>query len=295
MNGLIEFLERFNVSHQTEGHEHVRSGWVGLDCPDCSPDSNRFRLGINLENLYATCWTCGYKSLSKILTGATGQPYPVIREFLKSWSPLRPVPRHDRPQGPVRLPEGLADLGRAHKTYLKGRGIRASQVARIWGVRGIGIHHRLSWRLFIPIHLGGRIVSWTTRSIGSIGGGLRYISAKPTEEEFPLRDLLYGEDHVRHAAIVVEGPIDAWRIGPGAVATFGLGVSSAQVRRIASFPMRVICFDSEPAAQARAERLCRELAGLPGRTERVELETGADPAEASDVEIRELRAKYLGT
>jgi DNA primase len=124
---------------------------------------------------------------------------------------------------------------------------------------------------------------------------LRYVSAKPAEEAMPIKSTLYGWDYVRHAAIVVEGPTDAWRIGPGAVATLGTSYSKAQVLLLTNLPVRVVCFDRDNEAQRRAKRLCCELAVFPGRTVNVCLEShlaASDPGGLRE-EVNELRQRFL--
>ena len=62
----------------------------------------------------------------------------------------------------------------------------------------------------------------------------------------------------------------------------------AQVERIAKYPVRVICFDSEKGAQDRALRLARELEVFPGETSNVRL-SGKDAATSPKAETRELQ------
>ena len=145
---------------------------------------------------------------------------------------------------------------------------------------------RLPWRLFIPFHIHGEVVSWTTRSIGQ--NGLRYVSASSDQEKVNHKSILYGEDFCRHAVIVHEGPFDVWRTGPGAVATCGTGFSRSQLLRLSNYPVRVICFDNEKQAQQRATELCDLLEPFPGETIQVTLDA-KDAAEASDKEINQLR------
>jgi DNA primase len=152
---------------------------------------------------------------------------------------------------------------------------------------------RLPWSLFLPVSRHGQAVSWTTRAVGK-GASRRYISADHSEEALPIKSLLYGEDYCRSAVIVVEGPMDAIRVGSGAVATFGLNVSPAQVARLAGFPLRAVCFDNEQRAQRVAERLCSDLSAFPGETVRVQLESGDDPGSADEEELDELRKMFLG-
>lgn len=182
-------------------------------------------------------------------------------------------------------------MKQVHKRYLKERGFDPEEIAGKWSVQGIALASRLCWRLFIPIHHQGNVVSWTTRSICP-EANQRYIAAKAGEEAMPARSLLYGEDHARHGIIVVEGPLDAWRIGFGAVAALGVSYGREQVARMSKYPVRAICFDSDPKAQRRAAKLCETLRVFPGRTVRVELDA-EDPGSASVKEIRKLRREFL--
>jgi len=151
---------------------------------------------------------------------------------------------------------------------------------------------RLRRRLLIPISFRDKVVSWTTRAVDE-DRTPRYISAKDEESLIPISDLIYGIDYVRHTAIIVEGPIDVWTIGPGAVALLGQRVSPSQLRQLAEIPNRVVCFDSEPMAQKRARQLARDLAPFPGTTQVVVLESGKDANSADKEEVLTLRRRFL--
>jgi DNA primase len=178
-----------------------------------------------------------------------------------------------------------------HRKYLSNqRRLDPDEIAQLWGVQGIGLAAEYAWRLWIPVYHFGEVVSWTTRAIGT---GMRYLHAPPEQESVPIKSVLYGSDLVRHAVIICEGPIDAWTIGPGAVATCGLGYTREQLIKLSQFSVKVVCFDSEFQAQKRARRLARQLQVFPGETYVVELQTGKDPNEADRREIMELRKTYL--
>ena len=197
-----------------------------------------------------------------------------------------------KPRGGMKYPSGLRGLYGLYSEYLRGRGLDSDVVGSLWGAMSGGSIGRLAWRIWIPIrNAAGVDVSWTARAIG--GREPRYISASPEEEAVDHKSLLYGEDLAGHAIVVVEGPLDAWRIGPGAVATLGLQVTPEQVSRIGGHPVRAICFDRERAALRRADKLASLLAQSPGDTYVVELETGDDPADADDEEVDEIRRKFL--
>lgn len=174
-----------------------------------------------------------------------------------------------------------------------------SRLESIWGLRGIGrLGGRLAWRIWAPITLNRETVSWQTRRINDEVGGKRWLSANPEQEAVPLRELIYGLDHVRHAALICEGLSDCWRLGPGAVACLGMGgITEAQIAALSTIPIRAVCFDDEPRAQIEAAKLASRLAEMPGETYRVELvdgSSGMDPGEASYKKIKRLRAEILG-
>jgi hypothetical protein len=294
-----DLLTELNISFREAGsHHHVSRGWLGLDCPSCSPNSGRFRLGYNLSRGYLSCWVCGYQRLPETLATLSGRSEGEIRSLLRSMDGSAHVPGpEEKPQGTLKLPVGRLPLDhplcRPHRDYLRGRGFRDLEgLVRLWGIEGIALAPRLQWRLFLPICSGGRPVSWTTRAVADGEGVLRYVTAGPDEEEVGSKSLLYGGDLARSSVVVVEGPLDAIRIGPGAVATLGTGYSRAQLVRLAGYPQRVIVFDSEPGAQRRAGRLASELALFPGKTVRVELDA-PDPGSASPGEVRKLRKAFL--
>ena len=283
-------LRSLNIPYAEHGSSpHVTQGWLGIQCPFCGRGSRNFGLGINLRTLGCTCWKCGSHSLRSALAEAVGDWKPVralLPELEAGAERQRPAERG----GTYKPPPGVVDMMPAHRRYLERRGFDPDLLALRHGIRGIGGGGRLGWRLFMPVCVYGEPVTWTTRAIGE--ATMRYISAAPAEESRPLKHCLYGEDHVRHAVVVTEGPFDMLRIGPGAVALFGVSYTPVQVARLARYPVRVIAFDNEPAAQRRANQLADLLAPWPGQTHIARL-SGADPDSAPAAEIAELRARFL--
>lgn len=291
MFDLPDIFERHGINTKQAGeHHHVGKGWIGVDCPDCSPDSNHFRLGFHLRTGRCNCWNCGAKNPIKTLAKVCGIPFGVAFEIWQKSNVLFKlnVPLSDRNRT-LKAPEGVGPLLPCHRSYLRNRGFDPDEIVRLWGVQGIGISARLAWRLFIPIFDEfGRMVSWTTRATAA-NTSARYKSARADEEAVPHKSILYGAHLARLAVVVVEGPLDAWAIGPGAVATCGVGITRRQVVRISSYPLRIICFDRSKEAQHRAALVCEELSAFSGKTVNLALETGDDPAEAEPAEIDEIR------
>jgi hypothetical protein len=292
---LEDLLSELGVDYVHSSHHHVSSGWIGIDCPQCSAGWKKYRLGINVKSGRATCWVCGsvnpVKMLAKVSRGVqTGQLIEWWREL-----DFRRGPKAKRaPLKPVKLPRGIGAMGPAHRRYVKSRQFDPDYVYQLWQVGGIGPHSRdeIAYSLFLPIHdQDGVVVSWTTRKIVQTRGP-RYYTANLDESAVNPGELLYGEHLAQHIIFICEGPLDAWVWGPGGVASLGVSYSEVQVARMAKFPIRVVVFDSAPDAQKRAVKLCRQLAPFPGETHRVQLETGSDPASADRAEIEAVRQHF---
>lgn len=284
---FTDILDQFNIPYLQSGHHHCTQGFLQLDCPHCSQDSKHWRLGYNLKGRFFSCWTCGFLSFGRTVCAILDQPWHVVEPLIRDIRPSRDY--QEKIPSRLQLPPNIEPMQAAHKRYLSKRGFDPNEIEALWGVKGIGISQRLAWRLWIPVTKNYRLTSWTTRSLSD--EGLRYISAKAEEEEYPLRQTLYGEDHCQLTVIVCEGPLDAWTIGPGAVATCGIGYSRAQLRKIAKYPQRFVVFDAEKDAQQRARKLCDDLSVFPGSTTNLVLSTGKDPSRASKQEVLELQRR----
>lgn len=287
---LRAIFQEYNIDYREPGSTpHVRGDWLGLICPWCGT-GGKYGLGINERSYAASCWKCGIHKIGDVLKELTGEPWWKIKELLGDRESFfhKETPK----QGVLKLPEGLRPLSSIHKKYLRNRGFDPDELVKLWGLQCTCLTPQLPWRIFIPVVYRGETISWTTRSLAS--NGVRYVNASSSEEKLSLKSMLYGEDYCRHALIVVEGPTDVWRIGPGAVATMGVKYTPEQVIKISHYPYRFICFDNEPGAQRQARKLMWELSVFPGKTKNLILETGKDAGEADIKEIKEIRKLVFG-
>lgn len=282
-----DLLRKLKIQYLDGGHHHCRAGWLQMDCPFCGRGSNKYHLGLNASYGNCNCWQCGKHPLPQTLSLLANVPQHQIYPLLKNIDRVKAIslPR----TGKLQIPKGVGELLPAHKRYLRERGYDPDEVEELWGVKGIGISTRLAWRLWLPITLGFETVSWTTRAIGK--ADLRYISARREEEAIDHKSLLYGEELAGHAIVITEGPFDAWRIGPGAVCTFGLNYTGPQVQRMASYPVRAVCFDNAAKPQSIARKLADTLALFPGETYVVQL-SGKDADTSPRKELEELRKRF---
>lgn len=289
---FVDLCKQLGVQFRETGHEHCRKGWVQIECPQCVHQSGpgHFRLGYNLRGGYANCWLCGPIYIGYALSALSGQN--IDSRLLKDLERDVKWKEKLKPRGTYLPPAGTGLITEAHDKYLRGRKFDPNELTTLWDIEYLGhLGGKYKWRILIPIYYQGRPVSWTTRSVRD-DVKLRYVSAPPERELIDHKSLLYGEDYVRHAIIICEGPTDVWRVGPGAVCTFGTGWKTPQVARMVKYPVRVVCFDSEEAAQARAKALCDRLEVFDGETYNVVLKA-KDPGDATREEIKELRRRFL--
>ena len=291
-NDLTDLLDSLNIPYQTEGHHHCRTGWVQIDCPYCGQGERKWHMGFSLSGGYVNCWRCGHKPLVDTLCLLTRWTPHRVKSWLKDSQIVHRAPNRIERRGTLKIPDGVTSLKASHRKYLQSRAFDPDEVERLWNVGGIGLAAHLAWRLFIPIYQDDDMVSWTTRSISHQTNVLRYISAKPEDESVPLKHVLYGEQYARHAIIICEGPLDVWKIGPGAVATLGVGYSSYQFNRMITYPIRVVCFDNDKTGRERAWKLSNDLSGFPGETFNVTLKEG-DAGSASSSTVKKLRKMFL--
>lgn len=288
---LEELLRDEGVRIMRPGeHHHARQGWLQLDCPFCGKGSSKFHMGLSMNGGTFVCYKCGkldrLQTIAALLDVTDRRAISMLKGVSYS-TEANPRQSAANPRHSLVLPKGRGELKKAHVDYLRKRGFDVAELVRIWKIEGIGGFVPLQWRIFIPMFLNGKMVSWTTRAI-SKEAKLRYISAGATQEIVNHKTLLYGEDLCGNTICIVEGPISAWAIGPGAVATCGLGFTRPQLTRMAKYPRRLVCFDSERTAQRRAKQLCDALSVFPGTTENILLDA-KDPAESSPKEIKSLR------
>lgn len=287
---ILDVLTDHRIQFDVSGRGKNREGWANLKCMYCGRDPY---LGINIGTLGCSCWSCGRHSIVDVLARLTGMSLSEAITITRGLPRTETIVRKER--GKLVLPDDLGPLLPAHKKYLKGRGFDPDQLVQLWDLKGIGrLGGRLAWRIFIPVHVDGEIVTWTTRRMTD--DEPRYHSASPAQSTIPIDETLLGIDYCRNSILCVEGPFDCFALGPGSTCAFGLRYSARQKETISGFPLRSFLFDAgveETAAQRRAKQLCNQLAILPGTTQRIVLDSGNDPASCSKQELEEIRKMFL--
>jgi len=192
----------------------------------------------------------------------------------------------------VKLPVGTGPLQNKHRRYLINRGFNPDELARQWGLQGTGHLGDYKHRIIIPITHHNRLVAYTSRDITG-KSPLRYKNC-PVELG-NVKHYVYGLDQViRDRVIVVEGPVDAWRLGIGiAVSTLGITWTMEQVNLILSSRIRYvsILYDNQPQAQEQADLLAEKLRDM--SVEVLCLDEIKDPGELDQLTVKKLFGEVM--
>ena len=247
----------------TEGVKQARPGWVQFRCPFPSCASSGYTLGFNIGAAYFNCYRCGWHAISDVFVayGVNTQDIgPLIRSHFDPntsvrTSAVQPVSEH------VLLPKTARKCLKTHISYIQQRKLHATTTISLWQLLGTSAYDKkYPQRIVAPITLDNRLVSFQTRDI--TGRSKRpYLTCPKSNEVVHHKHTLYGVDSVPgNTVIVCEGIVDVWKLGPGAVATFGVGFKLEQVAMLATrFKKIVIAYDPDPAGKIGAEKLGCEL------------------------------------
>lgn len=299
---FIEFSRDYHIPTFGPGRgetHHVRDGWIGAKCPLCQTD----HLGFNISSGGFSCWRCGglrTEDVIRWLAHCDKNKAWEIRKKYDDRTKHTRVPdtrrRKTRPDA-VQRPLGLAPLSKHHLAYLRARGLtRAASVAREWDLEGTGhLGGPWAWRVVAPIYNENeKIVAYVGRAIAD-GVAPKYRVTEASKCVESPDGFLYGIHKAKEdVVVIVEGPGDVWRMGPGFVATMSMNWREEQVDKLRRrFKKRYIMFDPEGKAQKLAQKMAEWLSMFPGVTEVVD-GLPSDPGSLDERTVRSIRKELLG-
>jgi len=300
MFDVFSFLSEFSIQHINTG-KNVSSGWIGINCPFCS-DSG-FHGGFNVRTGGFNCWKCGHHSLIEVISQLTfsNNPYEIIKKhqsgvsekkiFFEPIKALRGAKSPKNFSSKLSLPPESENLLSRHKSYLEKRNFDPEKLERFWKLKGTRNLGAYKFRIIAPIFYKEQLVSYQGRDITE-KSPLRYKACKKINELVPHKHVLYGFDHIiRNTVIVVEGITDVWRLGYGAVATFGTSFTLKQVKLLKEFKRVQVLFDSGKEAQIKAKKLVSLLSPFT-EVNLFEMEKG-DPGSLSEKESMYVKKQLL--
>lgn len=287
------FLEN-GIPFHTSGYRQCRPGWIQIACPFCGGHPH---LGFNTEKGYFNCYSCGHKRNYQVLE-ALG--FSNIKKVLERYGNrrVRNVTKELRRAKKCILPMSHDHPRRIHSEYLEGRGLNWKKIQNVWDISFTDqiTETGYAWRIVIPIYHDNRLISFQARAVDK-KDTLRYRTCPANKEVKNVKETLYGIDKVAGDTVVVtEGVFDVWKLGPGAVCTFGIDYSIHQLRLLSERFRRVfILFDwVDQQARDQAEKLAHELELLGSDAEVVELNGVKDPGELPLKDAKKIMEELLG-
>ena len=277
---LIDLFGTHGIRYWTAG-KNVSPGWVNIRCPFCGDKSNHG--GFNLTTGVYYCWRCGSDHSAQ----------DVVKELVgfnvKFSLAMQGVKKEKFEHGAYETMPGIEEPRECHRQYLKNRGFDLTMMRELYKIKfTIQTPLKYQWRIMIPIFdADGEYLSYQGRDVTG-QQKLRYID----EPKFDNKSTLYGEWLMpgMENILVVEGVFDAWKLGVGAVATYGIAYSMAQILLLSKYKNVFVMFDRERTAQVQADRLCAELSVVGCNARKVGLPDGYKDAGAMPaVKARELK------
>jgi DNA primase len=290
---IKNLLNDYNIPYTISG-KNTKRGWINIKCPVCDDISNHG--GINLQNNYYHCWKCGHHKLeyviAKILSISKSEALELIEKYSNTIK-INDTTKKEKINNKKCIFPKTIPLIDKHKKYLLSRNYDPDKIETLWDIKSTTNIGDYKNRIFIPIYFNKRIVSFTTRSISN-NDAVRYKSCKLENEEIHHKNILYGLDYVKNRkAILVEGAFDTWRVGYGAIATFGTSYTKEQLKLlIKEIDILFILFDKD--AFKIAKKLYTDLYTLMLHVEIIKLaESIKDPGELLDKDGEYLRKYFL--
>ena len=252
-----QFCADYNIEIARSG-KHFRPGWVNISCPFCHGHAG-YHGGFNISKGYYNCHRCGAHPLTKVIVVLTGANYNIAKDIIKKYSLISTAVSQQESKinilSQIVFPSDTQPLTSRAKKYLTSRNYDPDKLAQTWGLLSTGHTGFYKHRILAPIYQQ-QLVSYQCRDITG-KHPQKYLACHQEEEIISHQHCIYGIDlATNRRCIVVEGVTDVWRLGPGAIATFGISFTKQQAKLIAmNFNKIFIMFDSESQAQEKAEEL----------------------------------------
>ena len=274
--------------------ESDNNGWRSTKCCYCSDTSQH--LGINVSSGAVKCWRCGKHYSLETLHKLSYRSKSEIIEILKRYREDAPrIPKLQKSSYKPLSFKYSPDLKPIDKAFLRQRNFSPRIIQDHYDIRASSHMGNMHHRLIIPVYFNNQLVAYQGRDVTG-KAKMRYLSSDAdVVGGIDIKRTLYSYDKasIYDRVLVVEGPTDVWRLGSGAVSTYGSQFSADQIVLIARFTTRFIMYDNEPEAQEMAQILCDELSVFNGHTERITWEDaykdgGELPDEDSEYIMKEL-------
>lgn len=280
---ILGYLSERGIPFTSSG-KNVSQKFIGTACPFCGDTSNH--LGINPTTKQTTCWRCGYHHIGQYIKEVENCSWQKVKKIYEQFQ-LQELP-NKKSSGiiyanqEVKLPLGCTNkFSDNHIKYLEKRRFDPKKVIKKYQLMATNNIGKFKFRIIIPIFLKNKMVAYVGRDITEMSD-IKYLNSAEENSIIPVKSALYSINPIRDTAIIVEGIFDAWRIGKGAIATFGKTATKEQILLLKGLKRVFIMYDADAIEQSH--KLAYSIGNIVPYVEIIELEQD-DPDSLSDQEI----------
>lgn len=286
---IFEFLDEYDVEYWTSG-ENVTRGWVNIKCPFCEDHKNH--LGIKIKTLQVNCWLCGSHTTLRFIQKIVRCKWDEAKRILRSLEKDRDYKRghrfttESRPSDIIKIKDiASSHFPKLHIDYLRDRGFtRPRQLIKKYRLLSCYTIGKYKYRIIIPIYINNAMISFTSRDVTEQQEpkykhpSLDEVVMSPKKVPYNYDSIITGGD-----CIVVEGPVDVWKLGDCTTSLQGITFTTEQVVHLSKKNINnlFIWFDNEGKAQRKAKELAMIMAPLVNKIENIKVRGVNDPGELS--------------
>lgn len=301
--------KQLDILYWTSGKNNVE-GCLTIHCPCCpedDPDPSRHG-NLNPADGSYSCWRCKGSHPSVVIARAAHISVQAASNLIRKYTTGVVAAKREEVKmaNSITLPGSHTPLD-IHRNYLEGRGFDVDELQFYHGIKFTGMMEKwegMNWqfRVIIPVYdRRNSLVSFQGRDV--TGKQDRYLFPPKEKQVRDCKTLLYGAELCgkKDALLVVEGVMDAWKLGAGAVCTFGSSVTQEQVLEMSHWRKVFLAFDNEPAAVQHARDVAKQLSSLGTEAFLVNTDFGLDSegnvrdvGDLSVAEARDFKKSFLG-
>lgn len=284
------FCDDYGIDIAPDSHKHSRPGWINVECPRCTGNPG-YHLGFSENSGQCVCWRCGFVPLIQAVQKLSGAvSWQEAREIAKRYGAAEKTDKRYKREPKERnvitkFPKGTLDyFPKRHENYLESRYFDPEYLVETWDLRATGSLGDYKHRIIAPIYYRDILMSYQGRDITGKSTA-KYKACSTDEERRHHKYCLYGLDMaMSRAAVVVEGITDVWRLGPGAVATFGIKYKEAQTLLLYKHFDRIfVLFDeTDPESHKQGMKLAMQLSLMGKEAIKIDLGLDCDPGDLSE-------------
>jgi hypothetical protein len=153
-------------------------------------------------------------------------------------------------------------LSKTEKDYLLSRHFNPKELINRYNIQGGGWVGDWKNRIIIPIYLGGKLISWTSRTIIK-DREPRYKNLENHLSVIDPKKIFFNLDNCSGKSVaLLEGPFDVLRFGDNGICGFGITLTRTQLLYLSErFTKIYILFDNQRIAQKKAREYGMVLQG----------------------------------